>query len=112
MTVTARAGAVRAGTWAPKATHPTASSSVEVATAMTTRVSARPPIRAAAGTGVARRRLSTPDSRWAVTEITRLMKAAAMMPRVMIPGTYDTPASIRPPATATVCPWPPKRTRR
>ena len=65
-------------------------------------------MRAAAGTGVARRRLSTPDSRWAVTEMTRLMNAAAMMPSVMIPGTYETPVSIRPPATLTVCPCPPK----
>ena len=30
---------------------------------------------------------STPDSRWAVTEMTRLMKAAAMMPSAMMPGT-------------------------
>src|SRR5580704_16236652 len=93
MTVTARAGAVWAGTWAPNATHPIASSSVVVAAATTPDVRARPPISAAAGTGVARRRFSTPDSRWAVTEITRLMNAAEMMPRVMIPGTYDTPVS-------------------
>jgi hypothetical protein len=55
--------------------------------AVTTAVSARPAIMAAAGTGVARRRLSTPDSRWAVTEMTRLMNVAAMMPRAMMPGT-------------------------
>src|SRR3981081_3308830 len=86
-TVKARAGAVRAGMWAPKAAQPMATSTTVVATATTTAVSARPAMRAAAGTGVARRRLSTPDSRWAVTEMTRLTKAAAMMPRVMIPGT-------------------------
>ena len=46
-----------------------------------------PPITAVAGTGVARRRLSTPDSRCAVTEMTRFTNEAAMMPRAMIPGT-------------------------
>ena len=40
-----------------------------------------------ADTGVARRRFSTPDSRCAVTEMTRLMNDAAMIPRVMMPGT-------------------------
>ena len=54
--------------------------------ATTTAVRARPAMRTAAGTGVARRRFRTPDSRWAVTEMTRLMNAAAMMPSVMIPG--------------------------
>jgi hypothetical protein len=56
-------------------------------TAMTTAVSTRLAMMALAGTGVARRRFSTPRSRCAVTEATRLPKAAAMIPSVMMPGT-------------------------
>src|SRR5690348_5038141 len=85
--VTASAGAVRAGTWAWKPAQPMTRSTTVEARATTTDVMARAAMSAAAGTGVARRRLRTPDSRWAVTEITRLMRAAAMIPRAMIPGT-------------------------
>ena len=63
------------------------SSTAAITTAMTTAVSTRPAITAAAGTGVARRRFSTPRSRCAVTEATRLLKHAAMTPSAMIPGT-------------------------
>ena len=50
-------------------------------------VSARPAIRTDAGTGVERRRLSTPASRWVVTEMTRLTNEAPMIPRAAMPGT-------------------------
>ena len=87
MMVSARAGAVRAGTCAPNAAQPITSNTAVVLSATTTEVSARPAMSTKAGTGVARRRFKTPDSRWAVTEMTRLMNAAATMPSVMIPGT-------------------------
>ena len=64
-----------------------ASSNAVTPSATTTEVRARPAMIAAAGSGVARRRLSAPDSRCAVTEITRFTNAAAMIPRVMMPGT-------------------------
>ena len=50
-------------------------------------VTVRPAISTHAGTGVARRRLSTPDSRWAVIVITRFTNEAAMMARAEMPGT-------------------------
>ena len=56
-------------------------------TATATAVSTRPAMTAAAGTGVARRRLSAPRSRCAVTEAARLPKHAAMTPSAMMPGT-------------------------
>ena len=56
-------------------------------TAMTIATSTRPAMMAAAGTGVARRRFSTPRSRCAVTDATRLPKHAAITPSAMIPGT-------------------------
>jgi hypothetical protein len=40
-----------------------------------------------AGTGVARRRLRTPDSRCAVTEMTRFTKEPEMIARAVRPGT-------------------------
>src|SRR5581483_874963 len=89
MTVIARAGAVRAGTWAWYAAQPMPSNTAVIARAVTTAVKARPAMIAAAGIGVARRRLRMPVSRCAVTEMTRLTKAAAMMPNVMMPGTYE-----------------------
>ena len=55
--------------------------------AETTAVSTRPAMTAAAGTGVARRRFSTPRSRCAVTEAARLPKHAAITPSAMMPGT-------------------------
>jgi len=63
------------------------SSTAAMTTAVATAVGTRPAMRAPAGTGVARRRLSTPRSRWAVTEATRLPKQAAMTPSAMMPGT-------------------------
>jgi hypothetical protein len=63
------------------------SSTAAMTTAMTTAVSTRPAMTAAAGTGVARRRFSTPRSRCAVTETARLPKHAAITPKVMMPGT-------------------------
>ena len=63
------------------------SSTAAMTTAMTTAVSTRPAMTAAAGTGVARRRFSTPRSRCAVTEATRLPKHAAITPSAMMPGT-------------------------
>ncbi len=50
-------------------------------------VSVRPAISTQAGTGVARRRLRTPASRWAVIVITRLTKEAAIRPIAERPGT-------------------------
>ena len=50
-------------------------------------VSARPAISTQAGTGVARRRLSTPASRCAVIEMTRLTNEAAMIASAEMPGT-------------------------
>src|SRR5215813_6279591 len=70
-TVTTSANAVRPGTWAPSAAHPMPSSTAAMTIAMTTAVSTRPAMTAAAGTGVARRRFSTPRSRCAVTEARR-----------------------------------------
>jgi hypothetical protein len=64
-----------------------ASSSAVMPSATTTEVRARPAMMAAAGTGVALLRFSAPVSRCAVTEITRFANAAAMIPRVMMPGT-------------------------
>ena len=52
-----------------------------------TAVSARAVTRTPAEIGVARRRLRMPFSRWAVTELARLLTAAWMMPSAMIPGT-------------------------
>jgi hypothetical protein len=63
------------------------SSTAAMTTAMTTAASTRPAMTAAAGTGVARRRFSTPRSRCAVTEATTLPKHAAIIPSAMIPGT-------------------------
>ena len=63
------------------------SSTAAMTTATTTAVSTRPAMTAAAGTGVARRRFSTPGSRCAVTEATRLPKHAGMIPSAMMPGT-------------------------
>ena len=56
-------------------------------TATTTEVRTRLPMMAPAGTGVARRCFSTPRSRCAVTEVTRLPKHAEMIPSAMMPGT-------------------------
>src|SRR5579872_102545 len=96
-TVTTRANRVRLGTCTPYATQPMPSSTATMTSATHTDVNARPAMIAADGTGVARRRFSTPLSRCAVTAMTRLMKDAAMMPSVMIPGTYDTLADTLPP---------------
>ena len=50
-------------------------------------VSVCPAISTQAGTGVARRRLSTPDSRWLTTVTTRLAKHEATIASAMMPGT-------------------------
>ena len=63
---------------------------------------------AAAGTGVARRRFRMPLSRWAVTEMTRLMNEAAMIPSVMMPGHVGDRGLDPPAGTLTV--WLPPNT--
>ena len=55
--------------------------------ATTTPTAARLEMTKLVGSGVPRRRLSSPLSRWATTAWVRLTKLAEMIPRVMIPGT-------------------------
>ncbi len=69
------------------ASLPIASSSADITTATTTPTTARLPITNAAGSGVPRRRLYSPFSRWVTIAWVRLTNDAEMMPSVMIPGT-------------------------
>jgi hypothetical protein len=57
------------------------------ASEMMTAVSVRPAISTQAGTGVARRRFRTPDSRCAEIAMTRLKNELAMMASAQMPGT-------------------------
>ena len=53
---------------------------------VTTAVIACPPISTAGGTGVARRRLSTPDSRRVAIDVTRLAYDASTIAIARMPG--------------------------
>ena len=66
---------------------PAITSSTKVtASEATAAVSVRPASSTHAGTGAARRRFSTPDSRWATTSTTRVRNAAETMPKAASPG--------------------------
>src|SRR5579862_1183149 len=85
--VSATPGIVRVGRWTPYANLPTRTSTVIDTSETPTAVRVRPAISTHAGTGVERRRLSTPDSRRAVIEMTRLTYEAAMIASAERPGT-------------------------
>ena len=82
-----QAGTASAGSATPKPIQPIATSAVAIVSETAIAVSARPPISTQAGTGVARRRFSTPDSRWVTTEITRFVNDEAITESATSPGT-------------------------